>query len=106
MSFGEFGYRLNYGYAFGSPYGGLGNVGYGFGYGFGPGFPPGGMTLNSSAYVSPGTNSAFTGYYPPFAAYGTAPQNPAIFPAPAPNYSTYRPAYPYPGVRPAPRPFR
>ena len=105
MSFGEFGYRMNYGYAFGPPYGGLGTTNYGFGYGFGPGFPPGGATLYGSAYVSPGTNSSFSGYYPPFASYGTAYQNPAVFPSPAPNHGGYRPAAPRPmaGFVPVPR---
>jgi hypothetical protein len=102
MSFGEFGYRMNVGYAFGAPYGGLGSVGNGFGYGFGPGFPPGGSVLYGSAYVSPGTNSTFTGYYPPFAAYGNAYQNPAVFPPPAPNYGGVRP--PVRRGSPAPRP--
>jgi hypothetical protein len=86
MSFGEFGYRMNYGYAFGSPYGGLGTLGYGFGYGVGPGYGPVGSRIYSSAYVAPGTNLSFAGYYPPFASYGGNPQNPAIFPPPAPNY--------------------
>lgn len=86
MSFGRFAYAMNYGYAFGSPYGGLGTIGYGLGSGVGPGFGPGGSILYSSAYNAPGTNSAFSGYYPPFAAYGWAHQNSAIFPPPAPNY--------------------
>ena len=99
MRFGEFGYRLNIGEAFGAPYGGLGGVNYGAGYGFGPGFPPGGSMLYSSGYTSPGTNAAFSGYYPPFAAYG-AYRNPAVFPFPSPNYGTPR-GYPLPsGGRP------
>jgi hypothetical protein len=86
MSFGQFGAALNSGYAFGSPFGGLGSFGYGFGSGVGPGFGPRGSLIYSSAYVAPGTNSFFSGYYPPFAAYGTNYQNPAIFPSPAPNH--------------------
>jgi hypothetical protein len=94
MSFGEFGYRMNYGYAFGAPYGGLGRYGYGFGYGFGPGYPPAGTQIYSSAFVTPGAGLNM-GYYPPWAAYGATIPNPAIFPYPAPNYgSPRRQAYP------------
>jgi hypothetical protein len=86
MSFGEFGYRMNMGYAYGNPYGGLGSrYGYGFGYGFGPGYPPGGAAIYSSAYVTPGAGLN-GGYYPPWAVYGTTVPNPAVFPFPSPNY--------------------
>ena len=89
MSFGEFGARLNYSEAFGSPYGGLGSINYGFGYGFGPGYPPGGSTIYSSAYNVPSPNPVNSGYYPPFAAYGTGWQNPASFAAPGLNDGTF-----------------
>lgn len=107
MSFGEFGYRMNYGYAYGAPYGGLGSMGNGFGQGIGPGFPPNGALLYGSAYVMPGTNSQFSGYYPPFAAYGNAYQNPAVFSAPGPNYPRGRVAQAKPrSLQVAPQPPR
>jgi hypothetical protein len=93
MSFGEFGYGMNYGYALGAPYGGLGSLGYGFGYGVGPGFGPGGSRIYSSAYVTPGMNASISGYYPPFAVYGTQSRNPAVFPAPGPNDVRYNRGY-------------
>lgn len=93
MSFGEFGARLNRGYAYGSPYGGLGAINYGFGYGFGPGYPPGGSILYGSAYNYPSPKPALSGYYPPFASYGAAWQNPAVFPSPSPNTGIAAPRY-------------
>jgi hypothetical protein len=102
MSFGEFGYRLNFGYAFGNPFGGLGNfgAGYGFGSGVGPGFGPGGSILYLPAYNTFSMGSAFAGFYPPWAAYGYGTQNPAIFGFPGPNYpgsgrAPRRPSYGY-----------
>lgn len=98
MSFGAFGSRLNYGEAYGNPYGGMGSLNYGFGYGFGPGYPPGGAAIYSSAYNVPSPNPVNSGFYPPFAAYGTGWQNPAVFPSPGPNNGIAAPgSYTVPG---------
>ena len=92
MSFGEFGYRMNAGYAYGNIYGGLGRYGYGSGYAFGSGYPPQGMQIYSSAYTTPGTGLA-AGYYPPWAVYASPNPNPAVFPYPGPNDEPPRRVY-------------
>jgi hypothetical protein len=95
MSFGEFGYRLNSGYAFGNPYGGLARFDYGFGSAFGTGYPPGGMQIYTSGYVTPGAGLA-AGFYPPWAVYAGLNPNPAVFPYPGPNHGTPRPSNRWP----------
>jgi hypothetical protein len=93
MSFGQFGYAMNYGEAFGNPYGGLDWLGFGFGYGIGPQFGPGGSVIYSSAYTTPGVPPS--GFYPPFAAYGWTYQNPATFGPGSPGFTRPRSPYPY-----------